>query len=65
MNVQPGDTITLKKPHPCGAKDFAVLRVGLDFKIKCLGCSREVMVPRSKIEKSIKNITHKDENSAV
>ncbi len=54
MNVNVGDRIVMKKPHPCGSKDFEVLRVGVDFKIKCLGCGREVMVPRNKIEKNIK-----------
>ena len=58
MDIRVGDTITLKKPHPCGEKNFLVTRVGMDFKIKCLGCGREVMVPRAKIEKNIKGILH-------
>ncbi|MBQ9228058.1 MAG: DUF951 domain-containing protein [Eubacterium sp.] len=62
MNVKVGDTLLMKKPHPCGSKAFTVLRVGIDFKIKCCGCGREVMVPRSKIEKNIKQVTAKDEN---
>ena len=56
MNVNVGDTLLMKKPHPCGSKEFEVLRVGIDFKIRCCGCGREVMVPRSKIEKNIKKI---------
>ena len=56
MNVQVGDRLLMKKPHPCGSKEFEVLRVGIDFKIRCSGCGREVMVPRSKIEKNIKQI---------
>lgn len=56
MDVQVGDTIQTKKNHPCGANTFAVLRVGMDFKIKCTGCGREVMLPRAKIEKNIKKI---------
>lgn len=56
MNIQVGDKITMKKPHPCGCKEFSVLRVGIDFKIKCEGCGREVMVPRSKLEKNIKGV---------
>ena len=56
MLVNVGDKLALKKPHPCGGKEFAVLRVGMDFKIKCLKCGREVMVPRNKIEKNIKKI---------
>ena len=51
-----GDIVKLKKPHPCGSKEFEVLRIGVDFKIRCAGCGREVMVPRNKIEKNIKNV---------
>lgn len=54
MDVRVGDHILTKKPHPCGASEFAVLRVGMDFRIRCVKCGREVMVARSKIEKNIK-----------
>lgn len=56
MDVRPGDVLQMKKPHPCGNKDFLVLRSGMDFKIRCTGCGREVMVPRLKCEKNIKKI---------
>ncbi len=56
MDVRVGDVLEMKKQHPCGEKKFAVLRTGIDFKIRCLNCGREVMVPRSKAEKNIKNI---------
>ena len=56
MDVRVGDHILTKKPHPCGASEFAVLRVGMDFRIRCVKCGREVMVARSKIEKNIKKI---------
>ncbi|MEG0340061.1 MAG: DUF951 domain-containing protein [Oscillospiraceae bacterium] len=56
MDVQIGDIIITKKPHPCGSNNFAVLRVGMDFRIKCCGCGHEVMVARNKIEKNIKKI---------
>ncbi len=56
MDVKVGDKLVMKKQHPCGAKQFTVLRVGMDFKIKCDGCGREVMVPRVKVEKNIKSI---------
>lgn len=56
MDVRVGDVILVKKKHPCGADRFDVLRVGMDFRIRCTGCSREVMLPRAKIEKNIKKI---------
>lgn len=56
MDVQVGDVLLMKKKHPCGDQTFAVLRVGADFKVRCRGCGRELMVPRIKIEKNIKKV---------
>lgn len=56
MKVNVGDRVEMKKPHPCGCKVFEILRIGMDFKIRCTNCGREVMVPRNKIEKNIKKI---------
>lgn len=60
MDIKVNDILLMKKPHPCGEKKFKVLRIGMDFKIKCTGCGREVMVPRTKIEKNIKKIETAD-----
>ncbi|KOA20296.1 hypothetical protein CLHOM_12920 [Clostridium homopropionicum DSM 5847] len=51
-----GDIVETKKQHPCGSKKWEVIRLGADIKIKCLGCDRIVMLPRTKFEKSIKKI---------
>jgi len=51
-----GDKVELKKPHPCGSRQWEVLRVGADFRIKCLGCGHQVMLSRPKFEKSVKKI---------
>ena len=56
MDLQVNDIAELKKEHPCGSKRWQVLRVGMDFKIRCTGCGREVMLPRAKIEKNIKKV---------
>ena len=56
MDVRVGDTLLMKKEHPCGAKEFLVLRSGADFRLRCKGCGHEVMVARQKIEKNIKQI---------
>ena len=53
MDIQVGDTLTMKKPHPCGSHDWQVLRIGADFKLRCVGCGHEVMGPRSKFEKNV------------
>ncbi|MGI5965961.1 MULTISPECIES: DUF951 domain-containing protein [Anaerotruncus] len=56
MNIQVGDVLVMKKPHPCGEHRFTVGRVGMDFRIRCTGCGREVMVPRAKVEKNIRKV---------
>ena len=61
MDVRVGDTLYMKKKHPCGATTFTVLRIGMDFKIRCDGCGHEIMAPRVKIERNIKNIVHTGE----
>lgn len=61
MDVRVGDILDMKKQHPCGSKQFKVLRVGMDFKIRCMGCDHEIMLPRTKVEKNIKNIIRNSE----
>ncbi len=50
-----GDTVIMKKKHPCGSFQWEVLRVGMDFRLKCCGCGHMVMIPRVKFEKAVKN----------
>ncbi len=54
MDFKVGQVIKLKKQHPCGTNQWEILRVGMDFKLKCLGCQREVMITRKMVEKSFK-----------
>lgn len=56
MDIKVGDKLTMKKAHPCGSKQWEVLRIGADFKMRCLGCGHEIMNARSKVEKNIKSI---------
>lgn len=60
MDVRVGDLLEMKKQHPCGGKRFAVLRSGMDFKLRCETCGHEVMVPRAKAEKNIKKILREE-----
>lgn len=54
MELKLGDIVIMKKPHPCGSKEFEITRLGVDYKLKCCGCGHEVMIPRIKAEKNIK-----------
>ncbi len=56
MDIDVGTKVIMKKKHPCGSEIFTVTRVGMDFKLRCEGCSREIMMPRKKAEKGIKKI---------
>ena len=56
MELSPGDKLRLKKNHPCGSDRCEVLRAGMDFRLRCLGCGREMMVTRQKAEKSLKKL---------
>ena len=60
MDIQVGDVLTMKKEHPCGSRQWQVLRTGADFKLRCLGCGHEVMGPRSKFEKSIRQVQREE-----
>ncbi len=60
MDIQVGDKLRMKKTHPCGSKDWLVLRIGADFRLRCLGCGHEVMVERYKIEKNIRDVTREN-----
>lgn len=56
MDIQLNDVLVMKKPHPCGCKQWLVLRTGMDFRLRCQGCGHEVMLPRSKAEKNIRQV---------
>ncbi|MBR2831695.1 MAG: DUF951 domain-containing protein [Oscillospiraceae bacterium] len=56
MDIRVGDVLVMKKKHPCGGDRWSVLRIGADFRLRCVTCGREVMNPRSKVEKSVKSV---------
>ncbi|MDI6871506.1 MAG: DUF951 domain-containing protein [Bacillota bacterium] len=51
-----GDLVRLRKEHPCGSDAWEVLRVGMDFRLKCLGCGHIVMLPRRQFERDVKEL---------
>ena len=59
MKIEVGNVVKLKKQHPCGSKEWEVLRVGADFRLKCMGCAHQVMMPRTTLEKNVKEIIEK------
>lgn len=55
--------LELKKKHPCGSKNFLVVRLGSDVRILCTGCERDMVLPRVKLEKAIKKIIPTEESN--
>ena len=53
MEYNVGDVVKTKKQHPCGNKLWEITRVGVDFKLKCLGCGHTIMIERPKARKMI------------
>ena len=60
MDLKLNDRVEMKKPHPCGERVWIVTRVGMDVKLRCAGCGREVMLPRAKAEKGVKRILREE-----
>ena len=56
MDLHVGEIVKLKKQHPCGSSEWEILRVGMDFRLKCLGCGHQVMLPRKQVEKNIRQV---------
>lgn len=56
MDLNIGDIVKLKKQHPCGSSEWEILRSGMDFRLKCLGCGHLIMLPRKQLEKSVRQV---------
>ena len=54
-----GNIVKLKKKHPCGSFEWEILRVGADFRLKCVGCGHQIMLPRRQVEKNTKDVKSK------
>ena len=48
------DVVRLRKPHPCGAFEWTIVRLGADIGLRCHGCSRRVLLPRRELERRLK-----------
>ena len=60
MDLRIGDIVELKKQHPCGSSQWEIFRIGMDIKLRCRGCGHELMLPRSRVEKSIKRLIREE-----
>ena len=60
MDIRLGDIVRMKKPHPCGSFEWRIERVGMDFRLCCMGCGHKVMIPRRQAEKNIREVRHSE-----
>ena len=56
MELRLEDVVRLRKPHPCGSLDWRIVRLGADIGLRCLGCDRRVLLPRSTLERRVKQV---------
>ena len=56
MKLYVGDIIQTKKSHPCGGNQWEIMRIGADFRIRCIKCDHQSWIPRVKLEKAIKKV---------
>ncbi len=61
LKYEVGDIVILKKGHPCGENRWEILRTGVDIKIRCIGCDRQVWIPRIDFNRRVKKVLDKDE----
>lgn len=54
LEIVVGDVVELRKPHPCGSKEWTVTGIGADIRLRCNGCSRRVLLPRRVLEKRLR-----------
>lgn len=57
----PGDTVRMKKKHPCGSFDWTVIRTGSDYRIKCAVCGRQIVMARGDFEKQVRSVVARAE----
>ena len=64
IDVQIGDVVMMRKPHPCGSTLWTVRRIGADIGLICQGCGHRIMLPRRKFNKSVKRLVSRAADAA-
>lgn len=59
-----GDVVQMKKGHPCGANEWEIIRLGMDIRMKCVGCGRSVLLPRRDFERNMRKVLRRKEGEA-
>ncbi len=59
VEYKAGQTVRMKKAHPCGSDCWEITRMGMDVGLKCCGCGHRVMLPRAKFNKAVRGLAEK------
>ncbi len=62
-DIRLGDIVQMRKPHPCGSAQWEVVRLGADIGIRCQGCGRRVLLPRSQFTRQVKLLVSRNEKA--
>lgn len=65
VDVQVGDFVRLRKPHPCGGYDWEVVRIGADIGLKCQTCQHRVLLTRHEFEKRLKTFVRRADGTVL
>ena len=61
MEIELGDIVRLRKKHPCGGDEWKVVKLGVDIRIKCLKCQRQVLLERGTFERRVKTLVSRSQ----
>jgi hypothetical protein len=61
-DLELGDILQLRKPHPCGSYRWKIVRLGADIGLECLNCGRRILLPRRKLARRLKAVLPSTEN---
>lgn len=61
LQIDIGDIVELKKKHPCGGNIFEIRRIGMDFRIKCITCGKQIWIERPELERRLRKHIRKEE----
>ena len=65
MEYKVGDIVKLKKAHPCPSSEWEILRVGADFRLKCMGCGHQIMIARRLVEKNTRDVRRPEADAGI
>jgi len=64
MDIELGDVVRLRKKHPCGGDEWQVVKLGVDIRVKCLKCRRQVLLDRVTFERRVKALVSRGHSTS-